>query len=265
MEPYSHIRSLAAGGALPHAWLIFGPPKEREALAAFLAAALLCGGAGEKPCGSCSHCRKLGKGIHPDLITLRRLPDKREMTVEQVRSLHKEAWVLPNEAARKVFLLPEADTMNVSGQNALLKLLEEPPAGAAFLLLGENPGSFLSTVRSRCLRLNALPEDPGREREAQQADSLAEAFIRRDRLAFLRLAFRAEKLEREPFDRLLEAMLASAADLARTRPPEERERAFQLWSCVEKLRQMRRVYVSPGHCMGYLVSQMGTGAAGTGE
>lgn len=265
MEPYSHIRDLAAGGALPHAWLLFGPKQEREALADFLASALLCAGPGEKPCGSCSHCRKLGKGIHPDLITLRRLPDKRDMTVEQVRSLHREAWVLPNEAARKVFLLPEADTLNVSGQNALLKLLEEPPAGAAFLLLGENPGSFLSTVRSRCVRLSALPEATEGRGEGQQARELAEAFLRRDRLGFARLAFRAEKLDREQFDRLLDAMLAAAGSLARSMPAGEREWAFSLSDSLEKLRQMRRVYVSPGHCMGYLLSQMGTGASGAGE
>lgn len=265
MEPYSHIRSLAAGGALPHAWLLFGPRREREDLAAFLASALLCEGEGERPCGSCSHCRKLSKGIHPDLITLRRLPDKREMSVEQVRSLHREAWILPNEAARKVFYLPEADTMNVSGQNALLKLLEEPPAGAAFLLLGDNPGSFLSTVRSRCQRLSALPEASEEDGGGFPAGELTRAFLQGERLDFLRLAFRAEKLEREAFDRLLDAMLAAAGAQARRLTPRERERAFRLCDSLEQLREMRRVYVSPGHCMGYLLSQMGTDAGGIGE
>ena len=129
MEPYAHVRELARRDKLSHAWLLVGEDREElDKLALFTARALLCSApGGEKPCGACSHCRKMLKGIHPDLVTLLRSPDKREISVKQVRAFRQEVWITPNEAARKVFMIPEADCLNTEGQNALLKVLEEPP------------------------------------------------------------------------------------------------------------------------------------------
>lgn len=256
MEPYAYVRELARRDRLSHAWLLLGEDAGAlEKLARFIARALLCASEGEKPCGVCSHCRKAEKGIHPDLITLLRNPDKREIGVRQARDLRQEVWITPNEAARKVFLIPEADTLNSEAQNALLKVLEEPPPYAAFLLLGRNPGAFLPTVRSRCLtlRLGGAGEDSG---ESDSAARLAEAFLRGDRLAWFEAAFPCEKLDREKFDRLLEELDAAAALRARAGEGELRRRALRLSELTFRLRDMRRVNVSPGHCLGWLCTMM---------
>ena len=253
METYSQLRTLAARGELSHAYLITGAdPNEREKLALFLAQALLC--EGEKPpCGKCLPCRKVEKGIHPDLLRRTRLPDKQVFTVDQVRSMGAEAYVVPNEGKRKVFLLPEADTMNPQAQNAFLKVLEEPPAYAAFLLLGANPGAFLETVLSRCVQLRAPGEssfggDPA-------AAELAEAWVSGNALALAACAYRGEKLDKEKFDRFLEAVYAAAGLRAKAGGPET-DRALKLAALTERLRSMRKVNVSPGHCMGLVLSAM---------
>lgn len=147
-------------GRLPHACLISASSRE-EALreARRLAAAAVCSGTGDKPCGSCRDCRKALSGVHPDIITVARQVDdkgkqKAQITVDQIRALSADAIVLPNEAERKVYILDEAETMNPAAQNAALKLLEEPPAGTVFLLCTVNPLLLLPTVRSRCAQLS---------------------------------------------------------------------------------------------------------------
>ncbi len=256
MDSYAYVRELARRDRLSHAWLLLGEDGEAlEKLALFTARALLCASDSDRPCGVCPHCRKMEKGIHPDLITLNREAEKREISVKQARALRQEAWITPNEAARKVFLIPEADTMNTEAQNALLKVLEEPPPYAAFLLLGRNPGAFLPTVRSRCvtLRLGAAEEASG---ESDSAAKLAEAFLKGDRLAWFAAAFPCEKLDREKFDRLLEELDAAAALRARAGEGETRRRALLLSSLTFRLKEMRRVNVSAGHCLGWLCSMM---------
>ena len=256
MEPYAYIRELAAKDRLSHAWLLLGEDgAAREALALYAAKALLCAGPGEKPCGTCIHCRKVDKGIHPDLIRLERDPDRREIVVDKVRALRQEAWVAPNEAGRKVFLIPEADTLNPSAQNALLKVLEEPPAAAAFLLLGKTAGAFLPTGRSRCLTLRVTPEEESAA-ASDTASRLAEAFLRGDRLAWAAAAFPGEKLDREKFDALTEALYLAAGLRARAGEGELRRRALRLAELTARVREMRRVNVSPGHYLGWLGSQI---------
>ena len=256
VEPYAYVRELAAEDRLSHAWLLLGGDgMAREALALYVAKTLLCAGPGEKPCGKCIHCRKAEKGIHPDLIRLEKEPDKREIPVDRVRALRQEAWVAPNEAGRKVFLIPEADAMNASAQNALLKVLEEPPAAAAFLLLGKTAGAFLPTVRSRCLTLRVISEEESAE-ASDKASQLAEAFLRGDKLAWAAAAFPCEKLDREKFDALTEALYLAAGLRARAGEGELRRRALRLGELTAKVREMRRVYVSPGHCLGWLGSQI---------
>lgn len=256
MEANAYLQELAARGQLSHAFLLLGTDRKAlEKTAQFAAQILLCAGA-EKPCGRCVHCKKMKKGIHPDLSRVEREKDRREIGVEQVRILRRDASVLPNEAARRVFLIPEADTMNLYAQNALLKILEEPPPYAAFLLLGQNPGSFLETIRSRCVELRVSGADSA-PAPSEEAAGLAECFIGGDRLGFLQLAFRCEKLDREKFDRLLVDLYAASALRARSLRGEKQLQALALCGLVDELREMRKVYVSPGHCLGWLCTKIG--------
>ncbi len=167
---------------LAHAYVLVSPsPEERNGAAERLAAAALCSAQAEVPCGQCRDCRKVREGIHPDLIRVTRLSDdkgkkKREIMIDQIRALVTDAVVLPNEAARKVYLIEDADTMNVPAQNAALKLLEEPPKGVHFLLCAANAGMLLETVRSRCAEIvcSAREDEPDAE-----AAALAAAFVKR--------------------------------------------------------------------------------------
>ena len=135
------------GRRLSHAMIVSGPEGSgTHTLADILARGLVCSGTGAAPCGTCSDCRKAAAGIHPDIIKVMPEPDKKAIHVDQVRQMRADAHIRPNEAPRKVYILERTDLMQGEGQNAMLKLLEEGPAYAAFILLARNSGALLTTV-----------------------------------------------------------------------------------------------------------------------
>ena len=150
------------GRGLAHAYILSGPAGSgRHTLARLLAAAMVCTAAPEKkPCGQCGPCRKVRDNIHPDVKLISGPGDGKPISVDQVRALRTDAYIRPNEGERKVYLLERAEQMNPSAQNAMLKLLEEGPSYAAFLLLAENSAALLQTVRSRCEELVLTPVSP---------------------------------------------------------------------------------------------------------
>ena len=152
------IQSLRRG-RLSHFYLISGARGSgRHTLARLLAAALQC--KDQTLCGTCSGCRKVLNGQHPDFITVDD-PEKKTVPVDLIRQARSDMYIQPNEGQRKIYLFPRAQDMGIPGQNALLKVLEEPPAYGVFLLLADNPQKLLTTVRSRCveLSLSPLPEE----------------------------------------------------------------------------------------------------------
>ena len=155
------------GRGLSHAYILSGPAGSgKHTLARLLCGAMLCTApAQRRPCGHCGPCKKVFAGIHPDVAVIAGPADGKPITVDQVRQLRADAYIRPNEGERKVYLLEGADRMNASAQNAMLKLLEEGPAYAAFLLLAENGGGVLQTVRSRCEELSLTPVPPGEAEE----------------------------------------------------------------------------------------------------
>lgn len=147
-------------GHISHFYLISGPVGSgKRTLAKLLAAAILCREE-KKPCLHCTACRKVMDGSHPDFITVDD-PEKKTVTVELIRQARADIYVRPNESEHKIYLFPRAQDMGLPGQNALLKVLEEPPVYGVFLLLTDNPDKLLPTVRSRCteLHMQLLPED----------------------------------------------------------------------------------------------------------
>ncbi len=172
-----NLRSSISRGRISHFYLISGPAGSgKRTLAKLLAAAILCN-ATEKPCGSCPACRKVFGGGHPDYITIDD-PEKKTVPVDLIRDARADMYIRPNEADRKIYLFPRAQDMGIPGQNALLKVLEEPPAYGVFILLTDNPQKLLPTVRSRCteLALSALPEEialPQLRQAFPQADDTA--------------------------------------------------------------------------------------------
>ena len=144
---------------ISHFYLISGPEGSgKRTLAKLLSAAVLCKG-NSRPCGRCGICRRVMEGNHPDAITVDD-PEKRFVSVDLIRSARADIYIKPNESDHKIYLIPRAQDMLPPAQNALLKILEEPPEYGVFLLLTDNPEKLLPTVRSRCveLKLGALDD-----------------------------------------------------------------------------------------------------------
>lgn len=177
-----NLKQSISSGHISHFYLISGPEGSgKKTLAVALAAAMLCREP-DKPCMRCASCRKVLSGNHPDFITVDD-PEKKTVPVDLIRQARSDMYIQPNEADRKIYLFPRAQDMGLPGQNALLKVLEEPPEYGVFLLLTDNPNKLLPTVRSRCreLKLQPLPEEIllGQLKkefpDAQQEDRLAAA------------------------------------------------------------------------------------------
>ncbi len=145
---------------ISHGYLISGAPGSgKRTLARLLAAAAICKEA-NRPCGRCVSCRKILQNNHPDVITVDD-PEKKTVSVDLIRQARADIYIQPNEADRKIYLFPRAQDMRPEAQNALLKVLEEPPHYGIFLLMADQPEALLPTVRSRCveLKMQPLPEN----------------------------------------------------------------------------------------------------------
>ena len=152
-----NLRRSVDSGRLSHFYLISGPKGSgKRTLARLLAAAAVCRDE-NKPCLTCAACRKTMTNNHPDIITVTD-PDHKAVAVKIVREYREDVYIKPNEADKKVYIFPQE--LGTEGQNALLKILEEPPSYGVFILLAENPQQILTTVRSRCtlLQMESLPK-----------------------------------------------------------------------------------------------------------
>ncbi len=155
------MRRSLRGGKTAHSYLFEGVPgcgRKKTALA--LIQALFCSALPDDACGVCPSCRKIEGGNHPDIHLLSPLPDKRDISVDQLREMQRELSLRPYEAPRKACIIDPAERLNISSANSLLKTLEEPPGNALIILLTENAGMLLSTVRSRCQLIRFAPLSP---------------------------------------------------------------------------------------------------------
>lgn len=132
------LRTLVEAGRVPHALVIDGGTYESRLLCAKELSASIVG-----------ENDKVMNDIHPDVITVLPEEKKKTLAVEIIRSMREDAFVLPNESECKVYIIAKAELMQAAAQNALLKILEEPPAYATFILLCDTHSVLLGTILSR--------------------------------------------------------------------------------------------------------------------
>lgn len=160
-------RLIGLGERLPHALLFVGPPGVgKRDLAEALAARLLCRSprADGEACGECAGCALRLSGNHPDLMRVEPAdagadadaePDAKgrkssQIVIDQIREVQEALTVTGHQGSRRVVIVDPAEAMNAFTANALLKLLEEPPAGCVLLLVSSASRRLLPTIRSRC-------------------------------------------------------------------------------------------------------------------
>ncbi len=140
------------GGTLPHAFLISGPDGSgKTTLALEIAAALNCerrDGA-QLPCHGCNTCRRIKDGSFIDVKRLEKPKDKMTIGVGEVRVFREDMFLSATESEHKVYIIDDADRMTPNAQNALLKVLEEPPSNVVIFMLTESDDAILTTIKSR--------------------------------------------------------------------------------------------------------------------
>ncbi len=184
----------------PHAAILEGgSPEGRMELALRIAQSLVCSGGGEVPCGECSDCKKAKAKSHADILIYSVEDKPKAFKVDMVRDIRNKAYIVPNEADKKVFILENSHTMGVEGQNAILKILEEPPSYVNFILLCSSKSGFLPTVLSRSVVYNSgqaySADDDGmpREKVIEAANGIAQAVIALDDIEIVKAAAVFEK------------------------------------------------------------------------
>ena len=184
------VNAALSHGRLPQSVLLSGGSAAlREDCARELAMAALCASplpGTQTPCGKCHCCRKVLSGTHPDLTRVipsdgRKTVSRDDLTQQVMDSLYKS----PTEAANKVYVFPDADTLSPILQNKLLKSIEEPPADVMFLFLCDKRESLLTTVISRLTEypLGDTFSAAGREKDGNVTDiarGLAAALAKED-------------------------------------------------------------------------------------
>ena len=173
------IKNITESGRLPHAFIIEGGGVEAAELAKYLSAFAVCSEQ-DKPCGHCKNCVNAFAKTHADITYV--YPDStsksKTLTIDRIRELIKDAYILPNDSDSKVYIFENADSVFTEvTQNAFLKLLEEPPKGVYFILLCQSAKGMLPTIISRCSMINLGGEAEIGEEAQKAAETIINGII----------------------------------------------------------------------------------------
>lgn len=151
LDVYSQLQYARQEDRLPHAMLFVGPEGVgKRLLSLAFAKALLCNEKTESACGRCAACVQFDTGTHPDFRHLQ--PDEKtgNFKIEAIRTLSQDLALTSQYGGYRITVLEGVDGLTEGAANALLKTLEEPPAGVLLMLLTPWPGRLMATIRSRC-------------------------------------------------------------------------------------------------------------------
>lgn len=239
------------------------------------AAAMECENHAQAPCGHCGHCRKVLAGIHPDVVTAADSEHKM-ISVEVLRTLRADAYILPNEGRRKIFIFPDCALLDQGAQNVLLKVVEEGPEHAAFLFCAKSAGVLLPTLRSRCAQWRVGGDAEAVAAEDPRTGELCRLLAGRDHLGLAAFftALETARCSREDLQTILEQTwqrVAQALLLASgcaAEPAGEEVQALSqglsrpaLSAAADLLReqaQQLRFNLNVGHTAGAMSAALGT-------
>ena len=258
MQLAEQLLQLGFMSPLAHAYILSGQSDEQlSSVAQTLAKGLVCQG-DIRPCQFCVYCQKANRQTLPDISIIKRTLDsaKPSITVGQIRQMIADVHVLPNETEHKVYIIENADTMNVYAQNALLKTLEEPPFFVTFVLLAQNVMALLPTIRSRCFSIVINPSAQQTHVSHLEAAELCNAFFsvwQKDDLAFAEFCISLDKIERKTLLSFVDVCYAKLiGQLAQeTMPQSAVMHAIHVFSTLQQDLQFN---VGTGHITGKLMA-----------
>ncbi len=154
----SELDHILKSGRIPNALLFWGKKGGGKTAAAVrFVKACNCKKKDHSPCNLCISCKKIDTGMHPDVIRISVPEEKKSITIAQIRKMGLAVTTRPHEARWRMILIQDAELMNHQAQNALLKVLEEPPDQTFFILTATRTAPFLPTILSRCRQIRFTP------------------------------------------------------------------------------------------------------------
>ncbi len=187
------VKNFICTRRIPHAIMIEGENSELNLnLGLYIATSAVCDG-DDVPCGMCHNCHLASAGSHPDITRVSALDGKKFLSVTQIRELRADAFVKAHQASHRVFIIEDAHRMNEQAQNALLKVLEEPPKNVIFLLLLPSKTMLLDTIVSRCVLLSTLAAQSDNNPQLEAANTFIDLLLSGSEYEMLKLLFPLEK------------------------------------------------------------------------
>lgn len=159
-EVLSTLENMMITGRTANSLIFYGEKGSgRKLIADYYTSQLLCENTTDgKPCGVCNSCRNVMAGHHPDVVYVETSGKLESYSVDTARSVRADAYIKPNNnTGRKVYIFRDCQRMRSETQNALLKIIEEPPEYAYFIFTAESKYEFLPTIISRCICFGVSP------------------------------------------------------------------------------------------------------------
>lgn len=208
------VKNIIFSRRIPHAFIIEGDEGSgKHALKDYLVAALVCEGE-NPPCAKCNQCHLAQIGNHTDVITVTPEDGKKNISVAQIRDTRAEAYIMPRLQEKKIFVIDPAHRMNEQAQNALLKVLEEPPKNVFFILIVPSRTQLLETVISRCTLLSLSNTAGGKENAVYvAAQNFIDNLFKQNEYEMLKILHKYEKNRLMAEEFFLQLKLAAADNL----------------------------------------------------